>query len=243
MFHLGIGVSKKSCHDFLINPESKKVKSFFLDKTLAAVLSCLGVDGSSLSTSTKAVGYVGYFPKIFQSGQTHRENTICKRGPQLLRWALYMAAVASLKHNPEMRTLYHRKPSQGKTGFHLRREETPPNHAGHAQIRRTLHSSEDLRELLSYQKTCSLKSEYRVENFSICDSSLISCPTISLNSRTFSSLLRAGPGIPKRHCWPVDSSGTTRLSRVIPSMGTGRWVIPSSSRRSLSLYPVRPPAG
>jgi hypothetical protein len=26
-----------------------------------------------------------------------------------------MAAVASLKHNPEMRTLYHKKLSQGKT--------------------------------------------------------------------------------------------------------------------------------
>jgi len=85
------------------------------DKTLAAVLSYLGVDGSSFSTSTKAVGYVGYFPKIYQSGQTYRDNIICKRGPKLLRWALYMAAVASLKHNPEMRTLYHRKISQGKT--------------------------------------------------------------------------------------------------------------------------------
>jgi transposase len=85
------------------------------DKTIAAVLSYLGADGSNFSTSTEAIGYVGYFPKIYQSGQTHRENTICKRGPKLLRWALYMAAVASLKHNPEMRTLYHRKISQGKT--------------------------------------------------------------------------------------------------------------------------------
>jgi transposase len=85
------------------------------DKTLAAVLSYLGVNGCSFSSSTKAVGYVGYFPKIYQSGQTYRDNTICKRGPKLLRWALYMAAVASLKHNPEMRTLYHRKISQGKT--------------------------------------------------------------------------------------------------------------------------------
>jgi transposase len=85
------------------------------DKTLAAVLSYLGVDGSSFSTSTKAVGYVGYFPKIYQSGQTQRDNAICKRGPKLLRWALYMAAVASLKHNQEMRTFYHRKLSQGKT--------------------------------------------------------------------------------------------------------------------------------
>jgi transposase len=85
------------------------------EKTLAAALSYLGTNGSSFSTSTKAVGYVGYFPKIYQSGQTQRDNTICKRGPKLLRWALYMAAVASLKHNPEMRTLYHRKLSQGKT--------------------------------------------------------------------------------------------------------------------------------
>jgi transposase len=85
------------------------------DKTIAAVLSYLGTNGSNFSTSTDAVGYVGYFPKIYQSGQTQRENTICKRGPKLLRWALYMAAVASLKHNREMRTLYHRKLSQGKT--------------------------------------------------------------------------------------------------------------------------------
>jgi len=85
------------------------------DKTIAAVLSYLGANGSNFSTSTEAIGYVGYFPKIYQSGQTHRENSICKRGPKLLRWALYMAAVASLKHNPEMRTLYHKKLSQGKT--------------------------------------------------------------------------------------------------------------------------------
>jgi len=85
------------------------------DKTMAAVLSYLGTNGASFSTSTKAIGYVGYFPKIHQSGQTYRDNTICKRGPKLLRWALYMAAVASLKHNPEMRTIYHKKISQGKT--------------------------------------------------------------------------------------------------------------------------------
>jgi transposase len=85
------------------------------DKTVAAVLSYLGTDGANFSSSTKAVGYVGYFPKIYQSGQTKRENKISKRGPKLLRWALYIAAVASLRHNPEMRALYYRKISQGKT--------------------------------------------------------------------------------------------------------------------------------
>jgi len=83
--------------------------------TVAAVLSYLGENGANFSSSTRAVGYVGYFPKIYQSGETKRDNKISKRGPKMLRWALYMAAVASLKHNPEMRTLFHRKRSQGKT--------------------------------------------------------------------------------------------------------------------------------
>jgi transposase len=83
--------------------------------TVATVLSYLGADGANFSSSTRAVGYVGYYPKIYQSGESKRDNTISKRGPKMLRWALYMAAVASLKHNPEMKTLYHRKCSQGKT--------------------------------------------------------------------------------------------------------------------------------
>ncbi len=85
------------------------------EKTVAAVLSYLGTDGSNFSNSTKAIGYLGFFPKIYQSGQSLRENKISKRGPKLLRWALYMAAVACLRHNPEMRSLYHKKLSQGKT--------------------------------------------------------------------------------------------------------------------------------
>jgi transposase len=85
------------------------------DKTLAAIISYLGSDGSNFPDSKSAIGYVGFYPKIYESGQTRRDNKISKRGPKVLRWALYMAAVASLKHNKEMRTLYHKKLSQGKT--------------------------------------------------------------------------------------------------------------------------------
>ncbi|GER93129.1 IS110 family transposase [hot springs metagenome] len=77
------------------------------DKTLAAIISYLGSDGSNFPDSKSAVGYVGFYPKIYESGQSRRDNKISKRGPKVLRWALYMAAVASLKHNKEMRTLYH----------------------------------------------------------------------------------------------------------------------------------------
>lgn len=85
------------------------------DKTLAALISYLGSDGSNFPDSKSAIGYVGFYPKIYESGQSRRDNKISKRGPKVLRWALYMAAVASLKHNKEMRTLYHKKLSQGKT--------------------------------------------------------------------------------------------------------------------------------
>jgi len=37
-----------------------------------------------------------------------------KKGPSALRASLYIAAVASLKHNPYLRSLYHRKISEGK---------------------------------------------------------------------------------------------------------------------------------
>jgi transposase len=37
-----------------------------------------------------------------------------KKGPSALRASLYMAAVASLKHTPYLRSLYHRKISEGK---------------------------------------------------------------------------------------------------------------------------------
>jgi transposase len=84
-------------------------------KTLAAVLSAIGLDGHAFADAKAIIGHIGFFPKIYQSGCTHRENKISNRGPKYLRWALYMAAVASLKHNNEMRTLYNRKRSQGKS--------------------------------------------------------------------------------------------------------------------------------
>lgn len=84
-------------------------------KTIAAVLSTTGTKGEAFPTATHYIGYIGYFPKIHQSGDTTKDNKIVKRGPKYLRWALYMAAVASLLHNVEMRTLYYKKISQGKT--------------------------------------------------------------------------------------------------------------------------------
>jgi transposase len=83
-------------------------------KTLAAILSVVGTDGSAYPDGKSFIGYIGFFPKIYESGETRRDNIISKRGPNYIRRALYIAAVACLKHNPELKALYDRKISQGK---------------------------------------------------------------------------------------------------------------------------------
>jgi len=85
-------------------------------KTVAAILSAVGSDGQSFISGIKLIGHIGFFPKIYESGETRKDNKISKRGPSYLRWALYIAAVACLKHNPQFKALYNKKRSQGKTG-------------------------------------------------------------------------------------------------------------------------------
>jgi transposase len=84
-------------------------------KTIAAVLSALGSDAKTFSSSKKFIGYIGFFPQIYESGETRRDNLISNRGPKYLRWAFYISAVACLRHNNELRTVYYKKLSQGKS--------------------------------------------------------------------------------------------------------------------------------
>ena len=84
-------------------------------KTLAAILSVVGADGSAYPDGKSFIGYIGFFPQIYESGETRHDNIISRRGPNYIRRALYIAAVACLKHNVEFKALYDRKVSQGKT--------------------------------------------------------------------------------------------------------------------------------
>lgn len=85
-------------------------------KTLAALLSAVGADGKSFASGKQLIGLLGFFPKIYESGETRRDKKISKRGPKYLRCALYIAAVACIKHNKEFKSLYSKKISQGKSG-------------------------------------------------------------------------------------------------------------------------------
>lgn len=84
-------------------------------KTIAAILSATGAKGEHFHSPQHFIGYIGFFPKIYQSGESLFDNKISKRGPSYLRAALYIAAVACIKHNPELRHIYSTKKSQGKS--------------------------------------------------------------------------------------------------------------------------------
>jgi transposase len=83
-------------------------------KTLAAILSCVGESGQAFPDGVKLIGHIGFFPQIYESGETKRANRLSNKGPAYLRHALYMASVACIKHNLQLRNLYHTKVSQGK---------------------------------------------------------------------------------------------------------------------------------
>lgn len=84
-------------------------------KTVAAVLSAVGSKGECFESPKQFIGHIGFFPQIYESGETKDDNIISNRGPKYLRWALYVTAVACLRHNPELKNLYQKKRSQGKT--------------------------------------------------------------------------------------------------------------------------------
>ena len=84
-------------------------------KTVAAFLGEVGNDVTRFSSANKLLGFIGWHPKISESGSSKNLHPkMSKKGPSTLRASIYMAAVASLRHNPYLRSLYHRKISEGK---------------------------------------------------------------------------------------------------------------------------------
>jgi len=84
-------------------------------KTIATLLSLVDDTGATFENGTKLVGHIGFFPQIFESGETKYANKISKKGPKYARWGLYMGAIACIRHNKEMQHLHYNKLSQGKT--------------------------------------------------------------------------------------------------------------------------------
>jgi len=83
--------------------------------TIAFLLSVVGEKGQYFPSCKHLIGYIEFYPQIFESGQTKKENIIPIHGLLCIRQAMYLAAVSCIKHNPELKTLYDKKISQRKT--------------------------------------------------------------------------------------------------------------------------------
>jgi len=81
--------------------------------TIAAFLGCVG-DVSRFSSADKLVSFIGFYPNIFESGKYKKKGPVIqKAGPKELRYMLYLASVACIKHNSELKKYYYDKVSAG----------------------------------------------------------------------------------------------------------------------------------
>ena len=83
------------------------------DKTIFALMSECG-DLSRFKNQNSFIGYLGLYPTLQQSGNKIVHGPLAKRGAKLAKKALYQAAIASVRHNPELNKLFHDKVSQGR---------------------------------------------------------------------------------------------------------------------------------
>lgn len=84
------------------------------DKTIAAVLGECG-DLKRFTSAKAFIGYLGLYPTQYQSGNSLSVGRLAQRGIPIAKHALYMAAVASVRHNQQLKKVFMDKLSSGKS--------------------------------------------------------------------------------------------------------------------------------
>jgi len=83
-------------------------------KTISAILGECG-DIRRFDSAKSFIGYLGLYPTQYQSGNSLSVGRLAKRGIPIAKHALYMAAVGSVLHNPQLNKLFKDKVSSGKS--------------------------------------------------------------------------------------------------------------------------------
>jgi transposase len=84
------------------------------DKTISAILGECG-DIKRFTSAKAFIAYLGLYPTQYQSGNSFSVGRLAKRGIPIAKHALYMAAVAAIRHNTELNKVFHDKVSAGKS--------------------------------------------------------------------------------------------------------------------------------
>lgn len=83
------------------------------DKTILALLAeCGNLD--RFHNAKALTGYLGLYPTLEQSGGSVKHGRLAKRGARLAKKAIYLAAIAAIRHNPELRQVYMNYRSKGR---------------------------------------------------------------------------------------------------------------------------------
>jgi len=83
-------------------------------QTAALLIAELG-DITRFKDANAVVAYMGFDPRVKQSGTSLKRNTHpTKRGSPCLRRALYLAAAAAQRHDPDIQAAYDKKRAEGK---------------------------------------------------------------------------------------------------------------------------------
>jgi len=84
------------------------------EKTIVAVLGECG-DLKRFTSAKAFIAYLGLYPTQYQSGNSIVVGHLAQRGIPIAKHALYMAAVASIRHNEQLRKIFIDKVSRGKS--------------------------------------------------------------------------------------------------------------------------------
>ena len=83
------------------------------DKTILALLAeCGNLD--RFHSAKALTGYLGLYPTLEQSGDSRKNGRLAKRGARLAKKAIYLAAIAAIRHNKELRQVYMNYRSKGR---------------------------------------------------------------------------------------------------------------------------------
>lgn len=83
------------------------------DKTLLAILAeCGNLD--RFKDVKSFIGYIGLYPTMEQSGNTLKYGHLAKRGAKYAKKALYLASVAAVNHNRELKQIFRNQVALGR---------------------------------------------------------------------------------------------------------------------------------
>ena len=83
------------------------------DRTILTLLAECG-DLNRFHSPKALTGYLGLYPTLEQSGSSVKHGRLAKRGARLAKKALYLAAIASIRHNAQMQQVYRNYRSKGR---------------------------------------------------------------------------------------------------------------------------------